>query len=98
MTVEETLDKLIQLKLPHMAKALRDQLERAPGSALTFEERVGLMVELEWTERENRRTGRRIKDAKLGMRACLEDLSYNPDRNLDKAVMRALGTCGWVRA
>jgi DNA replication protein DnaC len=98
MTVEEIIDKLIQLKLPHMAKALRDQLDRATGSALTVEECVGLMVDLEWTERENRRTGRRIKDAKLGMQACLEDLSYDPARNLDKAVMRALGTCGWVRA
>jgi DNA replication protein DnaC len=98
MTVEETIDKLIQLKLPHMAKALREQLDRATGSALTVEECVGLMVDLEWAERENRRTGRRIKDAKLGMQACLEDLSYDPTRNLDKAVMRALGTGGWVRA
>jgi DNA replication protein DnaC len=98
MTVEETIGKLIQLKLPHMASALRAQLERAAGSALSVEECVGLMVDREWTERESRRTGRRIKDAKLGMQACVEDLWCDPTRGLDKAVMRVLGDCRWVRA
>jgi len=62
MTVEETIEKLIQLRLPHMASALRAELERAVGSALSVEDCVGLMVDREWTERDNRRTGRRIKD------------------------------------
>jgi len=98
MTVEETIDKLIQLRLPHMASALRAALERSVGSVFSVEECVGLMVDREWTERENRRTGRRIKDAKLGMQACVEDLWCDPARGLDKTVMRSLGTCGWVRA
>ena len=98
MTVEETIDKMIKLRLPHMAQALRAQLDRAVGSALTVEECVGVMVDREWTERENRRTGRRVKDAKLGMQACLEDVWCEPARGLDKAVVRSLGTCGWVRA
>lgn len=98
MTVEETIDKLIQLRLPHMASALRSALERAAGSALSIEDCMGLMVDREWTERENRRTGRRIKDAKLGMQACIEDLWCDPARGLDKSVARSLGTCQWVRA
>lgn len=98
MTVEETIDKLIKLRLPHMAQALREQLDRAVGSGLSVEECVGLMTDREWTERENRRTGRRIKEAKLGMQACMEDLWCDPARGLDKAVARALGSGGWVRA
>jgi DNA replication protein DnaC len=98
MTVEESIDKLIQLKLPHMANALREQLDRRAGSALSIEECVGLMVDREWTEQDNRRVHRRIKDAKLGMQACLEDLWCDPARGLDKAAVRALGSCGWVRA
>jgi DNA replication protein DnaC len=98
MTVEETIDKLIQLKLPHMASALREQLDRRAGSALSLEECVGLMVDREWTEQDNRRVRRRIKDAKLGMQACLEDLWCDPARGLDKAAVRSLGSCGWVRA
>jgi DNA replication protein DnaC len=96
--IEETIDKLVRLRLPHMATALRSAIERAPGSALTVEDCVGLMVDREWTERENRRVGRRIKDAKLGMQACVEDLWSDPARGLDKSVVRSLGSCGWVHA
>jgi len=96
--IEETINKLIQLKLPHMAEALRATVERGGGGGLSIEECLGLMVDREWTERENRRVGRRIKDAKLGMQACIEDLSCDPARGLDKSVVRTLGTCGWVRA
>lgn len=98
MTVEETIETLLKLKLPHMAKELRTHLERGIGSGISVEECVGLMVDVEWTERENLRTGRRIKDAKLGMQACLEDVSCDPARGIDKAVLRSFGTCGWVRA
>jgi DNA replication protein DnaC len=98
MTNEETIEKLMQLRLPYMASALRSALERAPGSALSVEECVGLMVDREWTERENRRTGRRIKEAKLGMQACVEDMWCDPARGIDKTVVRSLGTCQWVRA
>jgi DNA replication protein DnaC len=96
MTIEETVDKLIKLRLPHMAAELRAQLDRA-GSGLGVEACVGLMVDREWTERENRRLGRRIKDAKLGMQACIENVRCAPTRGLDKGVVRTLGTCGWVR-
>lgn len=98
MTVEETIEKLIQLRLPHMASALRSELERSAGSALSVEDCVGLMVDREWTERDNRRTGRRIKDAKLGVPACMEDLWCDPARGVDKAVARSFATCQWVRA
>ena len=98
MTIEETLNKLIQLRLPHMAASLREALDRAAGSTLSVEECVGLMVDREWTERENRRLGRRIKEAKLGMQACIEDVRCDPSRGIDRSVLRSLGTCGSVRA
>jgi hypothetical protein len=47
MTVEEAVDNLIQLKLPQMACALRDRLERSTGSALSIDECIGLMVDRE---------------------------------------------------
>jgi len=98
MMLEETIDKLMRLRLPHMAGALREAVDRAPGSSLTVDECVGLMVDREWTERENRRTSRRIKEAKLGMQACLENIYVDAARGVDKSVMRSLGTFQWVRA
>lgn len=98
MITEEIIQKMIQLKLSHMATAYRELLARAAGSALSVEECVGLMVEREWTERDNARTARRIREAKLGMQACLEDVWCDPARGIDKPTVRMLGTCQWVRA
>jgi DNA replication protein DnaC len=98
MTTEETLDKLMKLKLPFMAGALRESLERGAGSGLSLEECVGLRVDREWSERENRRLGRRLKEAKLGMPACLEDVWCEAGRGLEKALLRSLGACQWVSA
>jgi DNA replication protein DnaC len=98
MIDEQTIQKLCDLKLHAMADALRDLLVSAPGSEMSFEEKLGLVVEREWTDRENRRLARRLKEAKLGMSACLEDVWCEPGRGLDKAVVRSLATCQWVRA
>lgn len=98
MTVEETIDKMTRLKLPHMAHAYRELLATTPGGVLSVEECIGLLVDREWTERENRRTARRIRDAKLGMQAYLEDVYCDPARGIDKGTLRSLGTCQWVRA
>jgi len=98
MIVEETIEKMKQLKLTHMAEAFRELLDKAAGSALSVEESVGLMIDREWTARENSRISRRIKDAKLGMQACIEDVWCEPARGVDKAVVRSLSTCQWVNA
>jgi hypothetical protein len=97
MTSEETIEKMIQLRLPQMAHAFRDLLNRAAGHGLSVEEAVGLLIDREWTERENRRTAQCLPDAKLGMQACLEDLWCDPTRGLDKATVRSLASCQWVR-
>jgi DNA replication protein DnaC len=95
---EETIQKLIDLKLVTMAKALREVLDTAPGHQLSFEEKIGMLVDREWTERDNRRLARRLKDAKLGMRASREDAACDPARGLEKATVRQLATCQWARA
>ena len=74
MIDEETIQKLCDLKLNAMAAAVRELLTTAPGKGMSFEEKLGLVVEREWTDRENRRLTRRLRDAKLGMSACLEDV------------------------
>jgi DNA replication protein DnaC len=97
MVTEETIKKLLELKLDAMAKALRELLETAPGSGLSFEEQIGMLVDREWTNRRNRQLARRIKEAKLGISsACLEDVLCEPGRGIDKATVRALASCQWV--
>lgn len=92
-----TLDKLQTLKLTGMVKALSAQLDLSASTALSFEERLGLLVDRELTEREARRLTTRLRQAKLRQAACCEDLDYRHPRGLDKSLMTSLATCQWVR-
>ena len=97
MIDSETVDKLQAMRLRTMAEVFQELLDKPVGD-LTFEEKVGMMVDREWLERDNRRTGRRIKEAKLPASAAVEDVVAESARGLDKAVLRTLTTCGWIRA
>jgi DNA replication protein DnaC len=98
LMTEETIHKLNSMKLHAMARTLREVLEAAPSHDLSFEEKIGMIVDREWLDRDNRRLVRRIKDAKLPVDASLENVLCDPSRGTDKAIMRQLATCGWVRS
>lgn len=81
-----------------MAEAFERQLtQTAAHDELSFEERLGLLVETETTWRENRRLARLLKTAKLRQNACVEDVNYKHKRGLEKRVMIELSTCRWIR-
>jgi DNA replication protein DnaC len=98
LTIEETLTKLNELKLTSMVLAVRELLETAPGNQLSFEEKLGILVDREWNDRDNRRLARRLKDAKLAVRASLDNVLCDPERGIDKANMRQLASCQWVKS
>jgi DNA replication protein DnaC len=91
-----TLDKLVALKLTGMAKALREQMDVPESQALSFDERLGLLVDREMTVRSNRRLTTRLRQAKLRLSACVEDIDYRHPRGLDKALMLRLASCQWI--
>lgn len=94
----QTMDKLRELKLTGMVRALEEQTSSAAGyDDLGFEERLGLLVDREITERGNRRLQTRLRKAKLRQQACMEDIDYRHSRGLDKSVMRSLATCRWIK-
>src|SRR5919205_3266278 len=97
MFTHPTLDKLQTLKLSGMYHALVEQLQMSAIAALRFEERFGLLVDRELTERDNRRLTTRLRQAKLRQTACIEDIDYRHPRGLDKSLMARLVTCQWVR-
>jgi DNA replication protein DnaC len=92
-----TLDKLQTLKLTGMVKALSEQMEMPASTVLSFEERLGLLVDRELTERAARRLTTRLRQAKLRQAACCEDLDYRHPRGLDRSLMTRLVTCQWIR-
>jgi DNA replication protein DnaC len=97
MLTQPPLDKLQTLRLTGRYQAFVEQLQMPDIAALTFEERFGLLVDRELTERENRRLITRLRQAKLRQTACIEDIDYRHPRGLDKALMARLATCQWVR-
>lgn len=98
MLTNPTMNKLLALSLTGMAAALKEQLERADYAALAFEDRLGLLVDREATEREDRRLVRNLKAAKLRSNASIEDLDLHHPRGLDRSVILALADAQWVRA
>ncbi len=97
MLIHPTLDKLKHLNLIGMQRALLAQMEMPDRDALTFDERFGLLVDSEWTERENRRLRTRLKRAQLRQNACIEDIDFRQARGLDKAAMLSLAGGEWIR-
>jgi len=98
MLTEQTMEKLRGLRLDVFAAAWAEQQKSPDHASLSFDERLGLLVDAECLHRENRRLGRLLKEAKLRLgEACIENIDYGPKRELDKAVVRQLATCRWVQ-
>jgi len=96
MLSHPTLDKLHALQLRGMARAFEEQLQMPDLGELSFAERLGLLVDREAADRENRRLARRLKQAKLRQQAAFEDLDFRTPRGLDKSLVLSLASCGWI--
>lgn len=98
MLIEQTLEKLNAMKLSGMAEALRQPLGSGESARLSFEERLGLLVDAEWIARERRKLDRRLRTAKLRYAASLEDVDFKHPRGLDRQQVLSLGNCGFVQS
>ena len=97
MLTHPTIEKLQALHLTAMAHAFEQQRGSSQHAELSFEDRFGLLVETEWTAREQRRLVQRLRHAKLRYPACLEDVDFATPRGLAREVVLSLGTGGWIR-
>lgn len=94
---QQTMGRLRELKLSGMASAYQHQDDQPTVHEMGFDERLGLMVEHEWGERENRKLKRLLRCAALPERASIEDIDYRASRGLDKPHIATLASCGWIR-
>ena len=92
-----TVSKLQDMKLGVMARSFEKQLSNTTVASLSFEERFGLLVDAEYTTRQNNRLKRLIRNADYSISgASLEDIEYHADRALDKALIARLGNCDYI--
>ena len=96
MLSHPTHDRLIALGLVGMAKAFEEQRAQPAVASLTFEERLGLLVDREAVERQSKRLVTRLKFANLRQNATIEDLNTKAARGLDKALFAKLATGDWI--
>ncbi len=99
MLNEPTLDKLRGLRLGTLADTWLEQQGNADVQALGFDERLAMLVDAEWLDRQNKKLARNLREAKLRLgQAAVEDIDYPAKRKLEKTVIRQLATCSWVEA
>lgn len=97
MLTEPTLDKLRALRLGAMGAAWIAQREDPKIHEIDFDSRFAMLVDAEHVARDNKRLARALHEAKLRLpNACIEDIDYNPKRELDRALVRQLGTGAWI--
>lgn len=98
MLNQQTLERMRSLRLSGMAEAFARQLEQPGHNELSFEERLGLLVDAEASWRETRRLKRLLRRAHLKQPACLEEIDYSHRRGLERRVMASLSGLDWIRA
>lgn len=98
MLTHNTLDQLRTLKLDGMARTLEEQRTLLACYELSFEDRLGLLVDRERGWRDSRLLDRLLRQAKLKHGdACLEDIHYGANRGLDKRLVAGLAEGDWIR-
>lgn len=98
MTNENTLTKLHEMRLNSMAEQFSNQLLNPKYQELSFEDRFSLLVDVEWSRRNNNKLDRLIKTAALRYnQACIEDIEYHADRKLDKTQILRLASGNYIQ-
>ena len=98
MLTHPTLDQLRQLGLAGMARAFEELAASPRGAELDHAEWLGLLLDRELAERQDRRLKARLRYARLRHQAAVEDVDYRTPRGLDRALFQRLATGGWIEA
>ena len=96
MLTQPLLDKLTELGLAGFRSALEEQLQSPHYAELSFEERLGLLVDIETTRRANNSLRRRIQAARFPIVATVEDLDLSAKRGLNRSQVLQLAQSEWV--
>jgi DNA replication protein DnaC len=97
MLNEQTIEKLYHMKLNGMAEAFKEQLLQPDLAELSFQDRFALLVDRQWSWKEDRRMRRLLSQAKLKINACIEDIDFRTPRGLQKSVILQLASCDWLK-
>lgn len=93
---QQTLEKLKEMKLYGMARVFTTSLE-SKTEQFTTDEIVSTLVEAEWDERYNRKLTRSVQRARFRYKASVEQITFAPDRELNKNHILRLADCQFIK-
>jgi len=96
MLMQPTLDKLSDMRLTGLRRAVEEQLANPQYADLSFEERFSLLIDQEWTRRQDSRLQRRLKQARFRQSATIEEVDFAAGRNLKRRRILQLATGEWI--
>ncbi len=96
MLNEQTQTKLHAMKLHGFARAYEEQCQNPRVAELSFDERLGLLVDEQWTWKEDRALKTRLRHAKFKCAACIEDVDFRAVRGLKRSQIGQLSGSQWV--
>jgi DNA replication protein DnaC len=94
---QQTIDKLHDMKLTAMADAFTEQMGKPDLGEMSFEDRFAMLVDRQWTFKEDRRMTRLLRTAKLRDSACIENIDFKTPRALDKSLVVRLVGSDWIK-
>ena len=96
MLIQPTIENLKVLRLFGMVRALESQLSAPDSRSLSFEERLGLLVDSQLSWQEDKRLQDRLRAAKLPLSATVEDFDTRGGRGIDRSTINSLSASDWV--
>lgn len=97
MTNQSTIDKLIEMRLSAMSEAFRNQINDPKMKEIPFEDRFGMLVDIEYSNRKNNRLKRLIKNSQMDQPdASIMDIDYISGRRLNKQLIARLASCEYI--
>jgi DNA replication protein DnaC len=99
MINEQTVDKMRRMRLNHLAEQAKMVSTEPVYDQLSFDERLGVIIDAEWDYRQGHKTALLSKRAGFtDPAACVEAITYSPERGLNKPAILTLATCGYIQA
>lgn len=96
MLTEPLIQQLHALKLHGLAAGLEQQLAAPDTQRMSFEDRLGLLLQHEAAARASARLAQRLRWAKLPQLASVEDLDTRAPRGIDPSVLAQVTDLSWI--
>jgi DNA replication protein DnaC len=97
MNINQTFEKLQEIRLHGFVQAYRQLYETGKASQFNVDELIAHLVDAEYDDRYNRKLARLLKAAGLKQQASFEQIDFTAARGIDKTLLLRLQTCDWIR-